>query len=108
MSCPHAPPGPALRAGKRHLGWSWVWPYRVFPVLTFHEELPGGGGEAGAIDAVVAEDFLLASGHGVIIGEADDFKPGQEAFLKQQSGAGFAQAAVDAVLLHRDQSAGLS
>ena len=89
----------------------WVWIAKLGestahpPLLC--EQLTCGGGKARAVDAVVAEDFLLASGHGVIIGKSDDFKAGGDAFLEQQAGAGFAKAAVDTVLFDGDHAAGL-
>jgi hypothetical protein len=49
-----------------------------------------------------AERFLLASGHGMIVRESHDFEPCAVSFLKEQPGAGLAQAAVYAMFFHSD------
>src|ERR1700737_5480816 len=86
----------------RRLRLSGGLPYRISPALTFGQEVTSGDRESRTVKAVVAKNFLLASRHGMFVRKTRDFEPGMNAFLEQQPGAGFAQAAVHAVLLHRD------
>src|ERR1700688_4567999 len=50
--------------------------------LTFRQEITSGFRQSGTVDAVVAKDFLLASGDGVVVGKTDYLKPGMNAFLE--------------------------
>ena len=73
-------------------------------MLTLRQKLTGDKSESGFIDAVMAKNLLLASRHGVLIRNTNYFESGGNTFLEQQTGAGFAETAVDAVLLDSNHS----
>jgi hypothetical protein len=67
------------------------WPYRISSELTFCQKVTSGDRESRAIDVVMAEDFLLAPSHSVVVRKTRDLESSRDdAFLEQQSGAGFA------------------
>src|SRR5580698_9381513 len=72
--------------------------------LSFGQEIASGFRQPRTVDSVVAKDFLLASGDGVVVGKTDYLEPGMNAFLEEERGARFAQSAIDAVLFYRDHS----
>ncbi len=100
----HEAPGSAAGAplvGRRVVCLGRL-PYRLFAALMFCQELASDGREPSAVNAVVVENFFLASRHRMVVRKTHDFESGRDARLEQQPGAGLTQSAVHAVLLHGD------
>jgi len=56
----------------------------------------------------VVKDFVLVSGHGVLVRETNNLEPRLDAFFRQQRSARFSQTAVNAMFFDRNYSARFS
>ena len=73
---------------------------QISPILG--QKKAGGFGQALHREAVVAEDIGLAAGHGVFVGNADDFEVNGQAGLREYASDGFAESAIHHVFFDGD------